>query len=200
MISLVLASYLVGSVPFAYLWTRLWNGLDIRRIGSKNVGTTNVMVNVGVIPGILTMVGDVLKGSVAALLGSFSTIEWLQYVLPSVAIAGHNWPVWLKFKGGGGLATFIGGCLVLREVKGAILGLIVWGISALIFKDHDRSALTACILTPVLMWFGGTSWSSLTFYLSSGLMIGARRIQSILEKKKTVHLSSHSRPTEQSVA
>lgn len=200
MLNLVVASYLVGSVPFAYLWTKLWNGIDIRRIASKNVGTTNVMVNVGVIPGILTMIGDVLKGSIAAVLGSFSPVEWLRYVLPSIAIAGHNWPVWLKFRGGGGLATFIGSCLVLCELKGAIIGLIVWGVSSLILKDHDRSALTACVLTPLILWMAGTaSSSSLAFYFSSGFMIGVRRVQSMLEKRRP-HCSRYSNSASETAA
>ena len=200
MFNLVVASYLVGSVPFDYLWTKIWRGFDIRRIASKNVGTTNVMLHVGVVPGVLTMLGDVLKGGVAAILGSFSPVEWLRYVLPSVAIAGHNWPIWLKFKGGGGLATFIGSCLVLREIRGAIIGLIVWGISSLIFKDHDRSALMACVLTPLFMWISGNSLGSITFYTSSGLMIGARRIQSILEKRKALHQGLSTRSANQTAA
>ena len=103
--------------------------------------------------------------------------------MPAVAIVGHNWPIWLKFKGGGGLATFIGGSLATRNFSGTIIAVLIWGLSFLLIKDHDRSALVACIAAPLAFLLLGVSSPSLVFYGTSSVAIGARRIQSILEKR-----------------
>src|SRR5690554_3504661 len=119
MFLLVLKSYFVGSIPFAFIFTRLARKLDIRKIGSGNVGTTNVFKQIGPLPACLTAVGDGCKGLIAVMIGSAvgsgvggSGDELIALL---VAIIGHNWPVWLKFQGGGGLATFIGGMLFITE-------------------------------------------------------------------------------------
>ena len=65
-----------------------------------------------------------------------------------MAIVGHNWPIWLKFKGGGGLATFIGGSLATRNFSGTIIAVLIWGLSFLLIKDHDRSALRPVLPLP----------------------------------------------------
>ncbi len=185
-----LLCYLVGSIPFAYIITRLFHGGDIRTLGSRNVGTTNVAKEVGWLAGLLTLVGDMFKGWVAAAVSALAPLGKVRFVLPAFAIAGHNWPVWLRFKGGGGLATFVGSCLAYSDLKSALFGMVVWGLCYLLIRDHDLSALTACIGAPLLFALLGESVQALLFYSSSSLMIALRRLQSILSKS-SLHSSSN---------
>lgn len=148
MLRFLVLAYFIGSLPTAYLVTRLFGKKDIRRLGSRNVGATNVAVNVGWLPGIITLLGDMGKGYIAALVGGISTAPVLPFLTPAVAIAGHNWPVWLRFQGGGGLATFIGGCLAVANWSMPLFALGLWGLMYLIVRDHDRSAVMTCFLMP----------------------------------------------------
>ena len=177
--SSLIISYLIGSIPFSYIWTRLFKNKDIREVASKNAGTTNVMMNVGVIPGILTMIGDVMKGVLAARIGAKLPVGELGYILPAVAIAGHNWPIWLSFRGGGGLATFIGSGLYLVNWWSLVLVLLIWGILFFIMKSHDKSALLTCIISPAIVLLAGKGLNTFLFYLSSSIVIGLRRLQSM---------------------
>lgn len=174
--------YLVGSIPFAYICTRLFHGGDIRHIGSRNVGTTNVVKEVGWLAGILTLAGDMFKGWAAAVISALAPIGKLRFAMPAFAILGHNWPVWLRFQGGGGLATFVGSCLVFSSLKSALVGIAIWGICFMLLRDHDRSALTACIGAPLFFAMIGESVQTLLFYVSASLVIALRRLQSIAAK------------------
>ena len=115
MFGFLLIAYLIGSIPTAYLLSRWFGAGDIREVGSRNAGATNVTLNVGWLPGFLTLAGDMGKGYLAAAVGSLSSSPLVKYLTPAFAIAGHNWPVWLRFHGGGGLATFVGGCLAPQD-------------------------------------------------------------------------------------
>ena len=148
MFFLMLKAYLVGSVPFAYIFAWLAKKFDIRKIGSQNVGTTNVIKEAGWLPGILTALADGSKGLFAVLIGSTTGNGW---ELPALlmAIVGHNWPVWLGFHGGGGLATFIGGMLFAGKwwVVPVLLGL--WGRLLLIRSITAASWWLAPLAIPV---------------------------------------------------
>lgn len=171
--------YLIGSIPFAYICTRFFHGGDIRCLGSSNVGTTNVVRQVGWVAGLLTLIGDMFKGWLAAVISTLAPLGELRFVMPAFTILGHNWPVWLSFKGGGGLATFVGSCLVFSNLKSALMGIAIWGVCYFILRDHDRSALTACIGAPLLYAFVGESIETLLFYGSSSFVIALRRLQSM---------------------
>jgi glycerol-3-phosphate acyltransferase PlsY len=175
-------AYFIGSVPNSFLFTRLFDGRDIRDLGSKNAGATNVTLNVGWLPGMLTLLGDVGKGYLAAVVGGLSSTPLAPYLTPAFAIAGHNWPVWLRFRGGGGLATFIGGGLALSQFPMIALGMAIWGISYLICRDHDRSAVLACLLLPLAVLAARPSFQTLTFTLTSSLAVALKRLQCIKEK------------------
>jgi len=177
-------AYLIGSLPTAYLLTRWFAGRDIRQLGSRNAGTANVVVNVGWLPGILTLLGDMGKGYLAALVGELSSVPLLPFLTPACAIAGHNWPIWLGFHGGGGLATFVGGCLALTSWPVALAGLALWGLLYLLCRDHDKSAVLACILLPCVVLFARESMHTVTFVATSSLAILLRRVQSIKEQAR----------------
>lgn len=118
-LSLVIA-YLLGSIPFAYIIGRI-NGIDIREIGDRNVGSFNVFRHLGFGPGFATIILDMAKGAAAILLAKVLNVDEIIVFLTGVAVvAGHNWPVFLGFRGGRGEATIIGVLFALVPLQIAI--------------------------------------------------------------------------------
>jgi glycerol-3-phosphate acyltransferase PlsY len=126
-LSIVIA-YLLGSIPFAYIIGRR-RGLDIRKVGDRNVGTFNVFRHVGLVGGIVTLIADVGKGALAIVVAKLLSVpELVVFGAGVAAVVGHNWSVFLRFRGGRGLAVVIGVLLALlpREmVIAAALGIVV---------------------------------------------------------------------------
>ncbi len=109
-----LGAYLLGSVPTAYIVVRLGQGRDIRRIGSGNVGATNAFQQAGVLLGSLVMLADTGKGMLAVLAPLWvGAPHWAVFVTTTLMLTGHNWPVFLKFRGGKGVAVIFGASLSL---------------------------------------------------------------------------------------
>jgi glycerol-3-phosphate acyltransferase PlsY len=121
-------AYLLGSIPFAYLIGK-WRGFDVRRIGDKNVGTFNIFRHAGMGAGIATLVADVGKGALAIVVAKLLSGNELVVFFAGVAVVmGHNWPVFLHFRGGRGLAAVIGVLLALLPIEmliAAAISLIV---------------------------------------------------------------------------
>ncbi|MGE7467849.1 glycerol-3-phosphate 1-O-acyltransferase PlsY [Bosea sp. NPDC003192] len=145
--------YLFGSIPFGIILTRLTGGPDLRTIGSGNIGATNVLRTGNKKLAALTLLGDMLKGTVAVLLAG-----WL-FGGKSAALAaglgafiGHLFPVWLRFKGGKGVATFLG-ILIGLKWSIALIFAAIWLSIAYLSKYSSLSALIASLLTPLLLWF-----------------------------------------------
>lgn len=153
-----LASYLLGAVPFGFLIARA-RGVDIRTVGSGNIGATNVFRCLGKKWGILTFVCDVLKGFIPAfllpLLLSQASCEESCDIMPVVcgfmAVAGHNWPVYLRFKGGKGVATTAGALLGIAPVPLAA-GLLCWIAVFGLFRYVSVASLTAAAVIPISAW------------------------------------------------
>jgi acyl phosphate:glycerol-3-phosphate acyltransferase len=123
----LVASYLLGSIPFSYLVARQ-RGVDVRKVGSGNVGATNVMRNVGKGPGLLAFVLDAAKGAVAAVIAQRSGLGPALAALAAVAaIVGHMYPVWLRFQGGKGVATGAGAFLPLAPAA-TLVALVVFAL------------------------------------------------------------------------
>jgi glycerol-3-phosphate acyltransferase PlsY len=126
-LSIVIA-YLLGSIPFAYIIGKL-RGLDVRKVGDRNVGTFNVFRHAGLGAGIATLVADVGKGALAIVVAKLLSVPELVVFGAGVAAAiGHNWPVFLRFRGGRGLAVVIGALLALLPIEmliAAAIGLVV---------------------------------------------------------------------------
>jgi acyl phosphate:glycerol-3-phosphate acyltransferase len=145
-------SYLSGSIPFGYLLVRIFRGEDIRRTGSGNIGATNVSRKSPAL-GIVTLVLDALKGFVpVALALSFGrrSVE-PPYVLASTAafcaIVGHIFPVWLKFRGGKGVATGLGSWIGLAP-KGVLVMVIVFVVMVAVFRYISLGSITAAAIFP----------------------------------------------------
>ncbi len=149
-------AYLLGSIPFAYLIGRLVKGVDIRKVGGGNVGTVNTMREIGTLPGLGVFFADMAKGALAVLIAQWLGLHlYWAFAVGLVAVAGHNWPVWLKFRGGQGLATTMGVLAVFSPIPFAICFGVM--LVAVIFTSNIRlGAIFGFIFLPPLIWaFGG---------------------------------------------
>ncbi len=146
-----LYSYFLGSIPFGLIYAKLAGLGDVRNIGSGNIGATNVLRTGNKQVAALTLLCDIAKGSLAV----FITLNFFPklILLSSVVVyLGHIFPVWLKFKGGKGVATFIGAIAILNYVL-CLIFLISWAIVAKIFKISSLSAIVAFLITFVATVF-----------------------------------------------
>ena len=150
-ILLAVAAYFIGALPSAYFFGRLFKGLDIRRVGSGNVGAMNTLKEVGYLPGALTLLLDAGKGALAVCLAvALGNWPLLPLLAALLAIAGHNFNIFLKFKGGKGLGTLLGALLLLSPVTIVyILPLAV--LLALLIRDTN-TAMGLSVLTLPLFW------------------------------------------------
>jgi len=152
----VVIGYLLGSIPFAYVAGWLIKGVDIRKVGGGNVGALNVMREVGTVPGLAVYLADVAKGSLAVLIAQWLGAPQLWvFAAGLAALVGHSWPVWLKFRGGQGLATAMGILLALAPIQFAIsFGIIV---IVILFTSNGRfGSAVGLALLPLIIWlFGG---------------------------------------------
>lgn len=157
-IAAVVAGYLIGSVDFGVLVPRLF-GVDIYEVGSGNPGTTNVLRNLGKGAAAIVLVGDVLKGVVAAAIGAWVGPEATGFAAGFGAVAGHCFPLWHRFKGGKGVATTGGMLLWMSPVLGAVL-VPAWAlVTAGLKKASIASLLMALALVPGLVIAGHRGWS-----------------------------------------
>jgi len=147
-VALIVGGYLVGSIPSAYILVKLKNGVDIRRFGSGNVGTTNTVRAAGHAMGALVFIFDVAKGAIPTLIGLSISPE-LALVAGISAFAGHIWPIWLSFKGGKGVATGFGVALALQPLI-ALIVISTWLLISLITNYVSLGSSTAAALLPIL--------------------------------------------------
>jgi len=148
-----LGGYLLGSVPFGLVLTRAAGLGDIRKIGSGNIGATNVLRTGNKMLAALTVILDGGKGAVAVLLALWLAGDALSPLVAGVAaVVGHNFPVWLRFKGGKGVATTLGTLLAMAWPVG-LLACLTWLIVAVLFRYSSLSALVALVAAPGFAWF-----------------------------------------------
>lgn len=145
--------YLLGSIPFGIILTRIAGGPDLRTIGSGNIGATNVLRTGNKKLAALTLLGDMLKGTAAVLLAGWLLGGKSAALAAGLgAFLGHLFPVWLRFKGGKGVATFLG-ILIGLKWSIALVFAAIWLSIAYLSKYSSLSALIASLLTPLLLWF-----------------------------------------------
>ncbi|MFK4506929.1 glycerol-3-phosphate 1-O-acyltransferase PlsY [Bradyrhizobium daqingense] len=158
--------YLLGSIPFGLILTRLAGTQDIRSIGSGSIGATNVLRTGRKSLAAGTLLFDALKGTVAVVIAGYLAGPNAAMVAGLGAFLGHLFPVWLKFKGGKGVATYIGVLLGLFW-PGAIVFCLLWLATAFTTRYSSLSALVAAFITPIfLWWFGHLALSALTAVLT----------------------------------
>lgn len=163
--------YLLGSIPFGLILTRMAGLGDIRAIGSKNIGATNVLRTGRKDIAFLTLILDALKGTAAILIARY--VDGSDTVIIAAGIGaflGHLFPVWLRFKGGKGVATYIGIVLGVFWPAAFAFGAI-WLTVAFTTRYSSVSAFTASVITPVVLYFAaGSIWSAM-FAIMSVLLI-----------------------------
>ena len=163
--------YLCGSIPFGVLITRLAGAPDVRTIGSGNIGATNVLRTGRKALAAATLLGDMLKGTIAVLAVGYVFGHDAALCAAFAAFLGHLFPVWLKFKGGKGVATYIGLLLGLAWPAAIFFGA-VWLAIAIVSRYSSLAALIASALAPgFLLWRGNTSEAALFLLLSLLLWI-----------------------------
>ena len=138
-------SYILGSIPFGLIYTRIAGLGDVRKIGSGNIGATNVLRTGNKKLAVFTLLSEVAKGSIAVLIKDKFFSEFILMSFLNVYL-GHIFPVWLIFKGGKGVATFIGGILVVNYIL-CIIFLITWAAVVKVFKISSLSAIVAFVAT-----------------------------------------------------
>jgi glycerol-3-phosphate acyltransferase PlsY len=152
-------AYLLGSITFGYLLVRVTSGADIRETGSGGTGATNVSRRAGKAAGILTLVLDALKGAIAVLLarmllgnaGPTANAKWWVAAAAVAAIAGHIFPVWLRFRGGKGVATAVGVFFMLAPFALLCAG-VLFIVVVLLTRYVSLASLTAAVSIPFCLW------------------------------------------------
>ena len=148
----LVAGYLLGSMPFGLILTRLAGSGDIRSVGSGNIGATNVLRTGRKGLAAATLLGDMLKGTAAVLLLKWFAGADAGLVAGLGAVLGHVFPVWLKFKGGKGVATYVGVLLAVSWPT-ALAFAAVWAAVAALTRYSSLSGLVASAATPVVLWY-----------------------------------------------
>ena len=165
-------AYVVGCLPFSFLMARLAADTDIRRIGDENVGAANVFRHAGLIAGIAALVGDVGKGALAVIAAQSLGAGWLLVLFTGLAVlAGHNWPVTLRFRGGRGASATTGVLLVLAP-GGMLISL---GLAALLLFATRKMIWCSLGLfapAPLFCWLLGGSFSLVAYAVALPALVG----------------------------
>ena len=173
-IGVLVLAYLLGSIPFGLLFSRMGGLGDIRETGSGNIGATNVLRSGNKLLAALTLLTDAAKGSVAIFIAldlvGFPAAYWAGLA----ALLGHTFPVWLGFKGGKGVAVFIGTGIVLSPLPGLSM-LSVWLLVALIFRRSSLAALVATLSVPLYMAVLGEIYGAVVVGVQVGVIYWAHR-------------------------
>ena len=145
--SVIFFSYLLGSIPFGILVSKVFGLGNLRHIGSGNIGATNVLRTGNKLAALITLILDGLKGVLVVFVARFIS-EDAAITASIFVIIGHIYPVWLRFSGGKGVATFIGAILALSFVTG-LLVCFIWIIIALVFRYSSLSAIVSSASAPI---------------------------------------------------
>lgn len=167
----VIGGYLLGSIPFGVIAARLFGLGDLRQVGSGNIGATNVLRAGGKWAALLTLLGDGGKGAAAVLLARAFAGEGMAMAAGLAAFLGHLFPAWLRFRGGKGVATFLGMLLALDWRAGA-LACATWLLVAGVLRFSSLAALAAAFFAPLYLWLLGKPALAL-FAVALALMVFA---------------------------
>ena len=187
---IILVSYLFGSIPFGLLLTKIFLKKDIREIGSGNIGATNVLRAGNKILGYSTLVLDILKAVLPILYIKFFVSDYLYISALSIFI-GHVFPIWLKFKGGKGVASYLG-ILCCLDIFTALIFGVVWISVFVLFKFSSLSSLLASLTIPIFHFFYNSN-SDYYFYFMMFILIffthreNIKRLRNNTESKSKIY-------------
>ena len=179
LLALGLIAYLLGSIPFGFLFARLFAATDIRTVGSRHTGTLNTWRGAGWLPAGLTLLGDVGKGAVAVWLAQ--RYGWSAYavaVAGTMVIAGHCWPVWLRFRGGMGAATG-GGVALMTMPAILVVAIVSWVLWSVILRHSPRAISVTTLLLPLATWWLGYPPAVMALALAASTLIFVRHISQL---------------------
>ncbi len=148
---IALVSYLLGSIPFGFLLTKLFLKQDIRNIGSGNIGATNVLRTGNKLIGFSTLFLDILKAVIPIIFIKYNFPDFI-FISSLSVFLGHVFPVWLKFKGGKGVATYVGILFCINYILGFVF-IVSWFIIFLLSKYSSLSSLLASLIIPIYHFF-----------------------------------------------
>ena len=187
---IILVSYLFGSIPFGLVLTKIFLKKDIREIGSGNIGATNVLRAGNKILGYSTLVLDILKAVLPILYIKFFMNDYLYISALSIFI-GHVFPIWLKFKGGKGVASYLG-ILCCLDIFTALIFGVVWISIFILFKFSSLSSLLASLTIPIFHFFYNSN-SDYYFYFMMFILIffthreNIKRLRNNTESKSKIY-------------
>ena len=187
---IIIVSYLFGSIPFGLLLTKIFLKKDIREIGSGNIGATNVLRAGNKILGYSTLVLDILKAVLPILYIKFFMNDYLYISALSIFI-GHVFPIWLKFKGGKGVASYLG-ILCCLDIFTALIFGVVWIFVFMLFKFSSLSSLLASLTIPIFHFFYNSN-SDYYFYFMMFILIffthreNIKRLRNNTESKSKIY-------------
>ena len=187
---IILVSYLFGSIPFGLLLTKIFLKKDIREIGSGNIGATNVLRAGNKILGYSTLVLDILKAVLPILYIKFFMNDYLYISALSIFI-GHVFPIWLKFKGGKGVASYLG-ILCCLDIFTALIFGVIWISIFILFKFSSLSSLLASLTIPIFHFFYNSN-SDYYFYFMMFILIffthreNIKRLRNNTESKSKIY-------------
>jgi len=175
----LIAAYVIGSIDFAVIVGRM-HGVDVHKEGSGNPGTSNVLRTMGRLPAAMVFVGDTLKGTIAAAMGMIASgvpdaqVQWA-FAAGFLAVVGHCYPVFHRFKGGKGVATG-GGVLLFTAPLVMLIELIIWGVIVKLTKTASIGSMTLVVITiPLLLWRGVEGMALLWLALTIALIVWRHR-------------------------
>ncbi len=178
---IVLVAYLLGSIPFSYIVTRLVLRSDIRRLGNGNAGARNTAVSAGRLPGVLVALLDIGKGALAVLLAQqLSDSEIVSLLAGAAAVIGHDFPIYLKFKGGQGMAALAGTFLVFMPSL-ILISAIVFFATLAITRNWDVSCAVGLLLLVGLMFLTRQSLGLLVYTF---IMLPSLAMTKLIQKKQ----------------
>jgi len=169
---IALGSYLLGSIPFGFILTKIFLKKDIRNIGSGNIGATNALRTGSKFLGYATLILDITKAILPVLFVKFNYPEYI-YIAALSTFLGHVFPVWLKFKGGKGVATYVGILFSINLIFGLVF-IVSWAVTFLISKYSSLSSLIASLVVPIYLVFF-ENYSSIFFIIMFVLIFYTHR-------------------------
>jgi len=181
----IICAYLIGSFPSGYIAGRVRKGIDIREVGSRNVGAMNVFYKVGFVAGVLVLAVDIGKGAAAVALAHWLGVPIIAELFAgAVAVIGHSFPVFLKFRGGRGGATCIG-VLAFLMPWGIPAYLAIFGLALLLTHYPTLSYSVAFLCFPFIAWLVYHSWVWVVFSIGILLLPLIKYIPRIKEMRAT---------------
>jgi len=165
-------AYMVGAIPFAYISGHIFRGVDIRTVGDGNSGASNVLRNIGLLPGVFVVAGDIGKGAVAIVAArALGGASLLPLAAGAMTVAGHNWPLWLRCRGGRGAGPAIGVLLALVPLEMSIC-IVLAAPAFLATRDMRWCGFAMFVPLPLLCWGLGQPLAVVAYALGLACLVG----------------------------